>query len=313
MSGRAPRVPAAATTAAASGSPADLAAGRQPARGLQHAGDRHAAQVWRRLLRKPAFVIGTAIVLLWAIAAIFWPLLVPDNPLATDPFRVLRAPSALHLLGTDELGRDVLSRLLAGAEPVLTMAPLATAVAVSAGTVIGLAAGYYRGLFDEVLMRTVDALLAFPSLIIAVVVLGLTGTSEISVVLLVGLSFSPLVARTVRSAAIAQRERDYLRAAKLRGESPLYEMFAEILPNITGPILVEATVRLGYAIFFVATLSFLGLGPQPPSPDWGLTVATERIYTQFAPWTVLAPAAAIGSLVVGVNLAADALRQELQD
>lgn len=267
----------------------------------------------RRLARSPAFLVGGAIVLFWVVCAVFWRLIVPYSPFATDPFSTLKHPSSLHWLGTDELGRDVLSRVIAGAASVLTVAPIATALAVVCGTVLGLFAGYYGGPLDDLLMRTVDALLAFPGLIIAVVVIGLAGPSVVSVILLVGLSFAPLIGRTVRSAVISERERDYLRAARMRGEPGGYIMFVEILPNVLGPVFVEATIRLGYAVFFVASLSFLGLGLQPPSPDWGLTVATERVYTQVAPWTVLAPAVAIGSLVVGVNLLADGLKKCLED
>ncbi len=273
----------------------------------------HGRPLVRRLTRSPGFLGGGAIVFFWVVCAIFWRLIVPDSPVASNLSSILKPPSGQHWLGTDELGRDVLSRVIAGAASVLTVAPIATALAIGCGTVLGLAAGYYRGPLDEMLMRTVDALLAFPGLIIAVVVIGVAGPSELSVILLVGLSFSPIIGRTVRSAAIAERERDYLRAARMRGEPAAYIMFVEILPNILGPIIVEATVRLGYAVYFVASLSFLGLGLQPPSPDWGLTVATERIYTQVAPWTVLAPAVAIGSLVVGVNLLADGLKRCLTD
>lgn len=299
-------------------SPADLAPSRGgvgpgPDTGVTEVRPSRPLPLARRLAGSPAFLAGAIIVLFWVVCAIFWRLMIPYSPFATDAFSTLKPPSSLHWLGTDELGRDVLSRVIAGAASVLTVAPIATALAVVCGTMLGLLAGYYRGPLDDVLMRTVDALLAFPGLIIAVVVIGLAGPSILSVILLVGLSFAPLIGRTVRSAVITERERDYLRAARMRGEPGGYIMFVEILPNVLGPVFVEATVRLGYAVFFVASLSFLGLGLQPPSPDWGLTVAAERVYMQVAPWTVLAPAVAIGSLVVGVNLLADGLKRCLED
>jgi peptide/nickel transport system permease protein len=268
--------------------------------------------VRRRLVTSPTFMIGTIVVAFWVLMAVGWRWIAPH-----DPFEVtsdyLVAPNAEHWAGTDELGRDVFSRVLAGSAPVLTIAPIATLLAITAGTLIGLAAGFYRGVLDDLLMRTVDAFLAFPGIIIAVMVLGLLGSSVLNVILIIAIFFAPLIARTVRSATLGEREKEYVGAARLRGERGPYIMIREILPNITGPIIVEGTVRLGYAVFTAATLSFLGLGLQPPSPDWGLTIASERTYVQIASWTVLAPAFALASLVVGVNLIADGLRRALQD
>lgn len=271
------------------------------------------AYVVRRLARDPAFLIGLVIVLFWVVMALGWRWLTPRSPFANNPATILKGPSGAHWLGTDDVGRDVLSRVLAGAAPVLSIAPLATAIALVAGTLIGLCAGYYRGVVDELLMRTVDVLLALPSLIVAVLVLGLVGTSILNVILLIAIFFAPLIARTVRSAVLAEREREYVAAARMRGERGLYTMLVEILPNITAPIIVEGTVRLGYAVFTAATLSFLGLGLQPPSPDWGRTIADQRVYVQTSAWTVLAPAIALATLVVGVNLVADGLRKAIRD
>jgi peptide/nickel transport system permease protein len=196
---------------------------------------------------------------------------------------------------------------------VLTVAPAATALGVFGGIAVGLVTGYYRGLVDNVVMRLIDAALAFPLIIIAVLVLAVLGRSTVNVVLVIGIVFTPLVSRTVRSAVLVEREREYVAAAKLRGESGFYVMAAEILPNITGPIAVEATIRLGYAIFTSATLSFLGLGLKPPSPDWGLAVASGRAFLQIAPWIVLFPALALATLVVAVNLVADGLKQVVEE
>jgi peptide/nickel transport system permease protein len=265
-----------------------------------------------RLLRSPTFLIGATSVLFWIIMALFWRWIAPYDPFDTDPL-TFAAPSTSHWAGTDDLGRDVFSRVLAGASDVLTIAPAATGLAVLIGTIVGLAAGYHLGIIDDFLMRAVDALLAFPGIIIAVMVLGLLGASKLNVILVIAIFFSPLIGRTVRSAVLGEREKEYVAAARLRGERGHYVMFAEILPNVTGPIIVEGTVRLGYAVFTAATLSFLGLALNPPSPDWGLTIATYRAQIEVAPWVVLAPAVALATLVVGVNLIADGLRRALAD
>ena len=173
--------------------------------------------------------------------------------------------------------------------------------------------GYYRGIADDIVMRIVDSLLAFPLIIIAVLVMSILGPSVANVILVIGIVFTPYVARTVRAAALVEREREYVAAAKLLGNSGLYIMFVEILPNISAPIAVEITIRLGYAIFTAATLSFLALGIQQPSPDWGLTISLGRAFLQIAPWEVLFPAAALATLIVAVNLVADGLRQVLEE
>jgi peptide/nickel transport system permease protein len=196
---------------------------------------------------------------------------------------------------------------------VLTVAFAATVLGIFGGLVVGLVTGYYRGLVDSVVMRLVEAALAFPLIIFAVLVLAVLGRSVLNVIVVIGIVFTPLVSRTVRSAVLVEREREYVAAAKLRGESAVYVMAAEILPNITGPVAVETTVRLGYAIFTVSTLSFLGLGLQPPSPDWGLAVANGRAFLQIAPWMVLFPAFALATLVVAVNLVADGLKQVVEE
>jgi len=237
---------------------------------------------------------------------------VPHDPSSTGT-DILVGPSGDHLLGTDNLGRDVFSRVLAGARSVLIVAPLATLIGLIGGTTIGLVAGYHRGLVDDVVSRFVDAFLAFPAVVIALLALTVLGSSEVTVILVIGILFIPIIARTVRSAVLVERERDYVAAARLRGDSAPYVMLAEILPNITGPIAVEGTVRLGYAIFAAATLSFLGVGLQIPSPDWGLTVAVERVNLAVNPWTVLGAAIALATVVVAVNLVADGVRQAVEE
>jgi len=260
----------------------------------------------RALMRSPTFMIGTSIVVFWILMALFSTSFM-QGPFDVNPMYTLQAPSSAHWLGTDDLGRDVLARTLAGARSVLIVAPLATLLALLMGTTIGLITGFYRGITDEVIMRLVDVLLALPVVITSILILSLLGRSTAIVIVVIGVLFTPLVARTVRSAVLREREHEYVMASRLRGERPWFVMAGEILPNITAPIIVEGTVRLGYAVFAAATLSFLGFGLQPPSPDWGLTIASERLFVQLAWWTVIFPAIALASLVVGVNLITDGL------
>ncbi len=281
--------------------------------GQAEAGKRQRArELALALLRSKTFVVGAAILAFWILDALLWPLIVPYDPEALAA-ATLQGPSLAHWFWTDDLGRDVLSRTLAGAATTLTVAPAATALGVIAGILVGLFTGYYRGIADDIAMRVVDALLAFPLIIIAVLVMSILGPSVVNVVLVIAIIFTPIVARTVRSAVLVEREREYVAAAKLLGNSGFHIMFAEILPNIAGPIAVEVTIRLGYAIFTSATLSFLALGIQQPSPDWGLTISIGRAFLQIAPWEVLFPAGALATLIVGVNLVSDGLRQALEE
>ena len=258
------------------------------------------------LLRSPTFMVGLIIVLIWVFMGLFSTYFT-QSPTDVDVTAILQAPSAAHWFGADDLGRDVFARTMAGARTVLVIAPLATLIALLWGGIIGLVAGFYRGLTDEIIMRLVDVLLALPIIITSILILSLLGKSLAIVIVVIGALFTPVVSRTIRSAVIGEREREYVMAARLRGERSAFVMAREILPNITQPIIVEGTIRLGYAVFTAATLSFLGFGLQPPSPDWGLTIATERVFLQIAPWTVLFPALALATLVVGVNLITDGL------
>jgi peptide/nickel transport system permease protein len=274
------------------------------------AAERSWKDVATSLLRSWMFLVGAGIVLFWIVVALFWPLIVPYSPFESAT-ATLAPPSAAHWFGTDDLGRDVLTRVLAGASSVLTIAPAAIALALVVGTSLGLTVSYYRGWMDDVVMRLLDVLLSFPGIITAALILSTLGSSTFNMILVVAIFNVAQIARTVRSVALDQREREYVQVAWLRGEPSVYTMFVEMLPNVTAPLLVEATQRLGYAVFAVATLSFLGLGLRIPSPDWGLTVALERSYAQVAPWTVLFPALALASLLIGVNAAAEGLTRAL--
>ena len=254
-----------------------------------------------------AWRLGLALSLVFAVLLLAPGLVAPQSPLALDTALALQPPSAAHWFGTDDVGRDVFARTMAGARTVLIIAPLATILALLWGGIIGLIAGFWRGLTDEIIMRLIDVLLALPIIITSILILSLLGKGTAIIIVTIGALFTPVVSRTVRAAVIGEREREYVMAARLRGERSAFVMAREILPNITQPIIVEGTIRLGYAVFTAATLSFLGFGLEPPSPDWGLTIATERIFLQIAPWTVLFPAAALAALVVAVNLITDGL------
>ncbi len=268
----------------------------------------------RRIFASVTFNIGLVIVVFWVCCAIFGPTLVPYDPYADDILNSLMQPSRDHWFGTDQLGRDVFSRVIAGARDILTVAPLATLLSTALGTTLGLVMGYFGGLIDEILSRLVDAILALPTVIVALLALTALGTSIATVMFVIGFTFAPIIARTVRASVLDERSLDYVAAAELRRENSLYIMFMEILPNVIPPILVESTVRLGYAIFTVATLSFIGFGIQPPSPDWGLSIASNYglIVAGFW-WTVLFDCLAIASLVIGVNLVADAIQSTFDD
>lgn len=267
----------------------------------------------RVLLHRPAFIIGNIVVIGWVVTAVLGERITPY-----DPFNYFAVghlpPSPEHLMGTDRLGRDVLSRVMVGSRDVLLFAPLAAMLGVIAGTFLGLIMGYYRGSIDDVLSRLVEAFLALPVVLVALLTLVVLGTSPLVVVCVVGILFTPIVARTVRSAVLSERQLDYVTAAKLRGESGMFILSREIFPNVLGPTVVEMTVRFGYAIFTIATLSFLGVGIQPPSADWGLTVSQEyNNMISGAWWPTLFPALAIASTVIAVNLVADSLQSVLSE
>ncbi len=267
----------------------------------------------RVLLRRPTFIIGFIVMIGWILTAILGERITPYDPY-NDFARRHLPPSTEHIFGTDRLGRDVLSRVMVGSRDVLIVAPAAAVLGVTVGTLLGLIMGYYRGTIDDVLSRLVEAFLALPVILVSLLTLVVLGPSPIVVVAVVGILFAPIVARTVRSTVLSERQLDYVTAAKLRGESGFFILSREIFPNVMAPIVVELTVRFGYAIFTVATLSFLGVGIQPPSADWGLTIADE--YTNMISgvwWSTLFPALAIASTVVAINFIADALQSVLSE
>ena len=254
-------------------------------------------------------MVGLALVLFWVAVALF-SLVTTLDPFAQDVDAVNAPPSAKHLLGTDDIGRDLLARIVHGSRLILTLAPLAVFCALFVGSTLGLAAGYFGGLVDEIVMRVLDAMMAFPTILLYMIIIAALGPSSLNVVLAITIGGTPGIARLVRGLSLDIRTRDYIAAAELRGENPLYMMFVEILPNARGPIIVDAMLRVGYAVFSIGTLGFLGLGVPPPSPDWGSMVARGHRFIWTNPWSVVWPALAISSLVVGLNLFADGVREE---
>ena len=266
---------------------------------------------------------GLIIVSFWVLAAIFAPLITMHDPNVEDAQARNQGPSAEHWMGTDHKGRDLWSRVTYGGQIVLIKWPITDSfwipggvaiwgvlIALALGSTLGLLSGYYGGWVDEVVMRLLDAMMAFPTILLYLIIIAAVGASANNVVIAITIAGAPGIARLVRSLALDIRTRDYIAAAQTRGESGLWMMFVEILPNARGPIIIDAMLRVGYAIFSIGTLGFLGLGLPPPNPDWGsmVQVGHEHIFTSV--WSVVWPTVAISSLVVGLNLLADGLSEE---
>jgi ABC-type dipeptide/oligopeptide/nickel transport system permease subunit len=270
------------------------------------AGER--ARRFGRILESRVATLGLAIILFWVAVAVLAPLVAPYSPTGLVG-RVAEAPSARHWLGTDDLGRDILSRLVWGSRTILLLAPTAVLAALVVGGLMGLVAGYRGGLVDELIMRTADIILAFPVLLLYMIIIAAVGPSALNIIFAVTFASSPAIARIMRSLVLELRSREFVAAARLRGESAWYIMLVEILPNAKGPLIVDACLRIGYVTFTIGTLGFLGLGLRPPTPDWGGMVNAARNWIIVAPWMAAFPAIAISSLVVGLNLFADGVRE----
>ena len=272
------------------------------------------AERFALLRRNPAFILGTVLVTIWVFAAIFGEFLVPIKPEELDFMATDMGPSSAHWFGTDALGRDVFSRVVVGSRPIIVMAFCATILGTVVGTTIGLLAGYFKGKFDLIVMRILDAISALPVLILALLALAAVGgSSEVVTIFIIGFVFSPIIARTVRATVLGEAELDYVAAAKLRTEKTQHILFVEILPNVLPPIVVEFTIRLGYAVFAIATLSFLGVGVELGSPNWGSQVS-ENYVSIFSSlwWATVFPAGAIATLAIGINLLADGIMESFE-
>ena len=255
--------------------------------------------------------IGLAIVATIVILSLAAPWIAP-HPWDTISIRTrFRPPSTTYWLGTDDYGRDVLSRLLMGGRLSLAMGVGATLVSLAIGVPVGLAAGYFRGTVDEVLMRIADVLMAIPAIMLGLLVLAVTPPALWKTALAVGFVYIPPIARVTRAVTLGLAGEEFIQAARARAESSAYILFREILPNAWPPLIVEASLRVTYAILLGSALSFLGLGAQPPSSDWGLMISEARAFLDRAPWIALAPGVAMCLLVIGINLMGDGLRERL--
>lgn len=285
----------------------------------------------RILFSSKVATVGFVIVMFWVTMAVFadncilhpiacitedldfepTPWIARYSPFETFRGENLQGPSAEHWLGTDRNGRDLWARLVYGARPVLTLAPISIVLALIIGGSMGVVSGYYGGVVDEVIMRTLDALMAFPQILLYLVIIAALGPSPVNIVLAIMLAGISGIARLVRGLTLDIKTRDYVAAAQTRGEHPIYIMAVEILPNASGPIVIDAMLRIGYAIFAIGTLGFLGLGLPPPSPDWGSMVSIGKRFIQAGhPWDALWGSLAIASIVVGLNLLADGINEE---
>jgi len=279
----------------------------------------YGAALWRGLksfgLLRESWVgmVGTFLVLFWVMVAILAPLLAPFDPNSIiQPFAkpgIAAAKGGTFWLGTDHIGRDILSRIIWGSRTVLIYAPLATLSAYTLGILMGLAAGYRGGWVDDILSRIADIILSFPVLVLYIIIIATIGSSGINIIIAITFASSPGIMRIVRGLVLDLRNRDYVAAAQTRGESDWKVMLVEILPNARGPLIVDACLRLGYVIITIGVLGFLGLGLPPPDPDWGGMVNETRQMAMVFPHMTLFPCIAISSLILGFNLLADGLRE----
>lgn len=268
-------------------------------------------EILRRMRYSPQGTLGLVLVGLMLLVVIAGPWIAPYNPEVFSPLQRYQPPSMEFWLGTDQYGRDILSRLLYGARATVLMAIIASALGTLAGALIGTTSAYLGGRSDEAIMRTIDAVMSIPSLLMALLIVTLLGKSSVNALLAIGIAFTPGMARVTRSVALTVRKQDYVNAAIARGESARYVVWREMLPNVVAPIVVEMTIRVAFAVMLFATLSFLGLGAQPPAPEWGLMVSDSRRFMHLSPWMILWPSLAIAMVAIGFNLLGDGLRDAL--
>lgn len=261
-----------------------------------------------RLLRRPAVFIGLLLVLSAVLSAVFAPLLTPYDPVALNALDRLQGPSAAHPLGTDQYGRDNLTRILYGGRTSLFVAGASILFATLVGGTLGLLAGYLRGAFDVLMMRVTDILLSFPAILLAIALIAFYGNSVVNLVLAIGVVYTGPFVRVARAAVFTVREELYVEAARALGARGLRVVLLAILPNITAPLIVEITLRLAYAVLTEASLAFLGLGPPPPTPSWGQMIAEGQRFLALSPWSAVAPGLVIMLTVLGFNLLGDGIR-----
>lgn len=268
-------------------------------------------RVWQRLRRHRLALIGLAFLALLVLCAIAADLISPYKPLEQAMTQRLKGPSPAHLFGTDDFGRDILSRILHGSRISLQVGFVAVGIAGSLGVLLGLLAGYFGGWVDSVLMRCMDVLLAFPAILLAVTIMALLGPSTTNVMIAIGIAYIPVFARVVRGTVLTVKPNEYVEAARAAGATELRTMLLHILPGTSGPIIVQVSLALAYAILAEAALSFLGLGTQPPTPTWGSMLSFGRDFVREAPWFTFFPGFAIFVTVLSLNLVGDGLSDAL--
>jgi len=274
-------------------------------------GERPWRRALRRLVRRRAALAGLAVVLFFITLAVLAPLVAPYDPLATDWAAVRKAPSAAHWFGTDEIGRDVLARVIWGSRASLLAGLVSVSLAVMVGVPLGLVSGYLGGAFDGTVMRLIDAMLAIPFLILAIALAAFLGPNLTNAMIAIGVSQTPIFARLTRGQVLSVKHEDYVEAARALGNPHRRIVLRHILPNVVAPILVQATLAAAAAIIAEASLSFLGLGQQPPDPSWGSMLNTAKNFIPQAPWMAVWPGLAIFLLVLALNLFGDGLRDAL--
>jgi peptide/nickel transport system permease protein len=268
--------------------------------------------IWRApFFRNHLAVLGGVVALLMLIMAAAAPLIATHDPNAQDLAQSLATPSGAHLLGTDKQGRDTFSRLVYGARPALAGALLVVLISELIGVPLGLAAGYFGGWVEAVIMRTLDMLLAFPALLLAILIVATFGRNLTNAVIALGIVYIPNIARIVRGVTLVQRQQIYVEAARAVGYGDGRILFRHILPNVSSPILVQSSIDLAYAVLDIAALSFLGLGVQPPTADWGSMIAEGRAFMLISPYVALFAGAAVMISVIAFNLLGDGLRAQL--
>lgn len=266
---------------------------------------------WAQLLRHKGGAFGLAVVLLFVLLALFGRLLTPYDPNVGDMLSFLSGPTPRHWLGTDELGRDTLSRVIDGARIALVVAFLSVAIALVVGVVIGVVAGYFGGAVDTVLNRSQDVLFAFPTLLLAIIIVAVLGQGLFNAVLAIAIVYTPRFARIARASALGIRHSEYLDAARLAGVSTPTILLRHMLPNVLPPVIVLAALSMSTAQLAYASLSFLGLGVSPPQADWGSMLSKARDFITLAPWLVIGPMVALVLLMLSFNVLGDAIRDVL--
>ena len=269
------------------------------------------ARAFRRLMRRKSAVVGGVFVIFFILVAALAPLISPFDPVATDWGQVRKAPSAMHWMGTDEIGRDVLARMIWGAQASLLAGVISVAIAVGLGVPVGLLSGYCGGWIDALLQRITDAMLAIPFLILAIALAAFLGPSLTNAMIAIGVSTMPIFIRLTRGQVLSVKVEDYVEAARAVGNSHPRIAVRHIFPNVVAPVLVQATLSIATAIIAEASLSFLGLGQQPPAPSWGSMLNVAKNFLSQAPWMASFPGLAICMVVLGFNLLGDGLRDAL--